>query len=229
MSPNSALLTALILLNFGFRKTYPVIRYVGVVAPAFPFSSGFLSCDFFPTKLPIFVFNICAMIETLRLRIQPLTLQQVDLYKLCNGSLEASLGIALSQQPVHPELEEALTHDIIPVLQSDPRNVAFSTLWLAVSKESNMIVAELCFMGPPTGLGEVVLGYGTYPSQQGKGFMTEAVGGMVAWAFSNEKVKTILAQTEHGNVASWRVLQKNGFTKTVSEYGLYTWSLTRPL
>lgn len=180
-------------------------------------------------KRAIFVQNFNAMIETPRLRIQPLTLAQIELYRNCNGLLESSLAIAPSQQPVHPEVAEALAHDIIPALQNDPDNFEFSTLWLAINKESNTIVAELCFMGPPNSMGNIFLGYGTYPSQQGKGYMTEAVGGMVAWAFFNEKVKAILAQTEHGNVASWRVLQKNGFTRILSEFGFYTWSLPRPV
>jgi [ribosomal protein S5]-alanine N-acetyltransferase len=65
--------------------------------------------------------------------------------------------------------------------------------------------------GYPSVSGEVIIGYGTNNAYQNRGYMTEAVEGLVKWIFTNPKAVSIFADTDKTNVASHRVLIKNGF------------------
>ena len=67
------------------------------------------------------------------------------------------------------------------------------------------------------------IGYGTYPEFQGRGYMTEMVSGMVAWAKTQPGVKAIIASTDATNVASYRVLEKNQFIQIGEAEGLLKW------
>lgn len=74
-------------------------------------------------------------------------------------------------------------------------------------------VGQLCFRGiSPEGVTEI--GYGIETGQRGKGYATEALGALAAWAFRNPALKTIEAETDPGNAASMRVLGKCGFAPT---------------
>ncbi len=87
-------------------------------------------------------------------------------------------------------------------------NYLFYTFWVVVEKSTRLIVAELGFKGEPTGNGDIEIGYGTMPAFQGKGFMTEAVGGMVRWGKGRPDVQCMLAETDETNAASIKVLLK---------------------
>ena len=76
------------------------------------------------------------------------------------------------------------------------------------------MVGDLCFMGEPNHSGEVEIGYGTYPVFRSKGYMADAVGGMVGWAAEQPEVRAVVASTDKDNPASMAVLVKNGFVRT---------------
>ena len=87
------------------------------------------------------------------------------------------------------------------------------------------MVGDLCFVGPPDPLGEIEIGYGTYEDFREKGYMTEAVGGMIGWARTQHGVSAIRASTEKDNPASFKVLQKNGFIQCGEMEALLLWRL----
>ncbi len=55
--------------------------------------------------------------------------------------------------------------------------------------------------------------------------MTEMVSAFVNWARIQHKVKAIVASTNIENVASSRVLKKNGFNQTTSSNDVIYWKL----
>ena len=57
----------------------------------------------------------------------------------------------------------------------------------------------------------VEIGYGILPSYEGNGYMTEAVQGMTRWAFAQQDVDFVEAETDPDNRASQRILEKCGF------------------
>jgi [ribosomal protein S5]-alanine N-acetyltransferase len=165
------------------------------------------------------------MVETERFRIQPLTYEQLVKYIRNDNSLETELHLNPTSRSISPELKEALEQTILPAVADSTKNYLFSTLWTIISKSENKMVGDLCFVGEPNAVGEIEIGYGTYEEFQGKGFMTEAAGGMIGWAKEQSGVKAIIASTDKSNVASYSVLVKNNFIKTGETETMFTWRI----
>lgn len=68
--------------------------------------------------------------------------------------------------------------------------------------------------GQPDETGNVEIGYSVIPSYRGKGYATEFMNALIMRAFSDLRVKRIIAHTTPENKASCRVLEKLGFTNT---------------
>lgn len=152
------------------------------------------------------------MIETERLRLLPLNHRQLVYYLRKDKALEEELGLTPSPRELSRELAEALAISIVPNVADPKKNHLFFTLWTIITKAGNQMVGDLCFKGDPNGAGEIEIGYGTYPTFQRKGYMSEAVGGIVQWAFRQPRVKAVVAETDKSNTASIRILQRNGFS-----------------
>jgi [ribosomal protein S5]-alanine N-acetyltransferase len=166
-----------------------------------------------------------SMIETKRLILRPLTYGQLLKYLRNDGSLEKELNLSLSAREISPELKEALEETILPHVADQSGNSLYSTLWTVILKEQNCMIGDLCFYGEPDENGEIELGYGTYKSFEGRGYMTEAVGGLLGWARLQTEVKAIVASTEKLNVASFAILVKNDFVKSDENETLFHWRL----
>ena len=165
------------------------------------------------------------MLETKRLILHPLSYEQMVKYVECDYSLEEELNLKKTPRKISPELKEALTQTILPNVADKTRNYLYSTLWTVISKADNNMVGDLCFKGEPNTKGEIEIGYGTYDEFQGRGLMTEAVGGIIEWAKSQSSVKSIVASTDKSNLASSKVLLKNNFIQTGETETEYKWIL----
>jgi RimJ/RimL family protein N-acetyltransferase len=55
--------------------------------------------------------------------------------------------------------------------------------------------------------------------------MTEIVRGIIEWVKSQPKIKSIIASTDKTNIASFKVLEKNGFVKVGETETLLNWKL----
>lgn len=165
------------------------------------------------------------MIETERLLLKPLTLDQLIKYISADHSLEAELNLHTTKRTISPELKEALEQTIVPNVADTNKNYLYSTLWTIISKIDNKMIGDLCFVGEPNEKGEIEIGYGTYHEFQNKGFMTEAVSGIIQWAERQPKVLSITASTEKTNIASIVILEKNNFTKIGEKEALFHWIL----
>jgi len=73
-----------------------------------------------------------------------------------------------------------------------------------------MAVGSACFKGSPVD-GEVEIGYGVSADHEKRGIATAGVAALVRQAFSRDQITKIKAETASDNIASQRVLQKNGF------------------
>ena len=151
------------------------------------------------------------MLETPRLTLIPLTLDQLRLYIADNYRLEQAIGIRKGYRtPVEPT-KSIVTHFTIPRLQDPALDPLYHTMWLAIDREKQQFVAEAKFKGEPDETGSIEIGYGTYPTLRRQGYMTEMVGALVSWAKSQPHVERIVADTEAQNIASQKVLEKNDF------------------
>jgi [ribosomal protein S5]-alanine N-acetyltransferase len=165
------------------------------------------------------------VIETARLILKPLTYEQLIKYTKCDNSLEEELNLKETSRTISFELKEAFEQTILPNVADKSKNYLYSTLWTAISKTDNKMVGDLCIVGEPNEEGEIEIGYGTYEEFQNKGFMTEIVSGIIEWAKTQSKVKSIIASTEKSNIASFKVLVKNMFVKISETDTLLSWRL----
>jgi RimJ/RimL family protein N-acetyltransferase len=78
------------------------------------------------------------------------------------------------------------------------------------------------FHGPPDASGQVTIGYGMVESAWGRGYGTEAVAGLVEICRRHGGITAVNADTDLDNIASQRVLEKNGFERVrVTEDAYY--------
>ncbi len=164
-------------------------------------------------------------IQLQRLIIIPLTYYQLVKYVKCDGTLEKEFNLNPNSRIISDELKEALENTILPNVADTTKNYLFSTLWTAISIADNSMVGDLCIVGEPNKLGEIEIGYGTYEEYQGRGYMTEIVGGIIEWAKTQASVKSIIASTLKTNLASFKVLEKNKFIKIKENPILSNWKL----
>jgi [ribosomal protein S5]-alanine N-acetyltransferase len=86
--------------------------------------------------------------------------------------------------------------------------------WYALCRDicasGQVLVGGGGFLGPPQD-GVVQMGYSVLPEYQRRGYATEMVRGLATWAFVQQGVTVIAAETEWANPASVRVLERTGF------------------
>jgi RimJ/RimL family protein N-acetyltransferase len=165
------------------------------------------------------------MIETERLILKPLTHEQLIKYIRLDNSLETELNLNETSRTISPELKDALEHTILPNMADPSKNYLFSTLWTVISTEENKMVGDICFVGEPNTEGEVEIGYGTYKEFRKRGFMTEAVAGIIKWAEKQPNIRSIIASTDKSNIDSYSILERNNFIKSGETETLYNWRL----
>jgi [ribosomal protein S5]-alanine N-acetyltransferase len=111
---------------------------------------------------------------------------------------------------------------------SDPKWCGY----LVVNPQTQQMVGFCDFKGPPTKDGTVEISHSTFSVFQGCGFASSAVARQIAVAFTEPKVKRIIADTLPENSASTRVLEKNGYKllSTVDDTAIglaWRWCLER--
>lgn len=163
------------------------------------------------------------MIETNRLTLLPLSLDQLRLHLADSTQLEASLGLLAGHRTVTEPLLSIITHFTVPRLKDPANNPLYHTIWIAIDRATRQIVADAKFKGEPDEDATVEIGYGTYPAFQGRGYMTEMVGGLLQWAAQQPHIEHVAADTEPGNLASQRVLEKNGFVQVSQVDDMFWW------
>jgi [ribosomal protein S5]-alanine N-acetyltransferase len=152
------------------------------------------------------------MLETARLTLKPLTASEVRLHVAGQNRLERTLNLPNGQREVTEPLRSILTNFTIPRLESGRVDPLYHTIWVGIDCASRRIVADIKLKGEPDESGSVEIGYGTYPTFQRQGYMTEIVGGLLAWAAQQPGIRRVEAETAVENVASQKVLEANGFT-----------------
>ena len=87
------------------------------------------------------------------------------------------------------------------------------------------MVGDLGFMGPPDEDGGVEIGYCVVPDRRGRGYASEAVAALVAWALAQPGVASVAARCDVVNVPSIRVLERACFLRSSESDGQIRWLL----
>ncbi|HZG96563.1 MAG TPA: GNAT family N-acetyltransferase [Mycobacteriales bacterium] len=98
---------------------------------------------------------------------------------------------------------------------------------LVIERATGLIVGGVGFLGPPTH-GRLEIGYGIVPSRQRRGYATEAVLAMVAFAFTFPGVTGVFADAEAENVASVGVLERIGMSYQFRDGALVRYAAASP-
>jgi len=154
------------------------------------------------------------MIETKRLIIKPLSYDELVKHIRSPRELSNEMSLKPSSSLMDEQTQEAILTDLLPNLSDATKNPLFYTMWIIIEREENAIIGGVCFHGEQDINGEVEIGYGTDDEYRNRGYMTETIAGMILWARDGDILKTIVAQTDHNNLSSIRVLEKNGFKMT---------------
>jgi RimJ/RimL family protein N-acetyltransferase len=170
-------------------------------------------------------------IQSQRLKMIPLTHQQLLLLKQNRKLLELSLGLSPSAMLIDPlyikEIDDAFDSFWLPNTLAFPEKYLWYTGWEIVLKSTNTVIGGMGFAGYPNLDGEAEIGYMIDANQHNKGFATEALQLLSQWAFSHEFVQAVIVHTYGDNLPSRRILDKCGFTLTGDEAGLLTYKLMR--
>jgi RimJ/RimL family protein N-acetyltransferase len=83
---------------------------------------------------------------------------------------------------------------------------------LIVRREDGLVIGEIGFVGPPH-RGAVTIGYAIVPGARRRGYATEAVVALTAWATAQPEVDEVKAQTLPDNEPSIRALLRAGFVE----------------
>lgn len=99
----------------------------------------------------------------------------------------------------------------------------------AAAQDTPVVIGSIGFTGAPSYDGTLELGYSVLAQYQRKGYASEAIATLLAWAFAHEQVRRVRAYTYPTLAASIRVLEKTGFCYTGPgpEVGVIAYELTR--
>jgi RimJ/RimL family protein N-acetyltransferase len=115
------------------------------------------------------------------------------------------------------------------LIGQDPRFWLVCTSWLILHREKKVYIGEAGFKGPPLNRSSVEIGYGILEPFRGQGYMTEAAGALTKLAFAQRdcRVERVTALTLPENMASHRVLEKNGYARQPSFGKYWLWERIR--
>ena len=134
-----------------------------------------------------------SMIRTERLTIYPASQEQME-------------AMIASEQ--NEELKKAYT-EMLDGCPRHPDQWDWYAIWM-IEKTDGTHIGDLCFKGfREDGIAEI--GYGILEEHQGQCYATEAVRAACRWAFGHAELTSLEAETDAGNAASQRVLEKCGF------------------
>lgn len=164
-------------------------------------------------------------ITTERLRLLPLPLAHLELLQKGRSELEEALNLVQSNMQTDKSMLGTLDKTIefwLRKVKEDPINYPWHTSWEIIHEKENRIIGMIGLSGVPNENGETVIGYSIDIRYHNRGFMTEALAGLIDWVATNPRLKRIIAETHEENYPSHSVLIKNGFEEIDIDLGEQT-------
>jgi len=170
---------------------------------------------------------------------RPLSTTRLELIPATAPLVRAEMGQAdLFSKLLGAEIPEnwppELLVDVLPFfleqLERHPEQTGWlSWYWVLRGDAEAVLVGSGGFKGCPQPDGTIEVGYSVLPQYQGYGYATEAVSGLLSWAFAHAEVSRVIAETLPDNERSIRLLERLNFlcTGQGSEPGLIHFELAR--
>lgn len=170
------------------------------------------------------------VIDTSRLELQAGTAEMVRAEADDPQRLAQAINARVPSEWPPPFNDEESMRFLLRFFAENPDAVGWGH-WYFILKEvgDRVVIGNGGFKGTPDQTGHVEIGYSLLPQYQGKGYGTEAVRGLLSWAFSHPEITGIIAETFPELKPSIRVLEKNRFVNVGkgSEQGTLRFVLTR--
>jgi len=150
------------------------------------------------------------VIDTARLTLIPATGPLVQAEIGNQDAFSQFLG-AMVPENWPPELLADVIELFLEQLERHPEMAGWLSWYWVLREKERILVGCGGFKGPPRQDGSVEIGYSVLPQYQGHGYASEAVGGLIDWAFEHGKVSHVFAETAPENKPSIGLLEKLGF------------------
>jgi ribosomal-protein-alanine N-acetyltransferase len=98
-------------------------------------------------------------------------------------------------------------------------------VWVIIERETETVVGDIGFIGPPGVDATVEIGYSVIPDRRRRGYATEAARALVDWVLREPGVREVVAGCDNENVPSIRMLERLGFARTGETNGQIRWRL----
>ncbi|MDV4155994.1 GNAT family N-acetyltransferase [Rhizobium brockwellii] len=128
-----------------------------------------------------------------------------DFEALLKGVAPGQLRLVQDSAIAPPEILAMLSR-----LAADIGVEFLPSAWMIVEDDE---IVGLCSVIKVPQDGKIHIGYGVAPTRQSRGCTTRAIGQLLEWARDDPRVALISAETGFENVASQRVLERNGFVR----------------
>jgi [ribosomal protein S5]-alanine N-acetyltransferase len=166
-------------------------------------------------------------IETERLILYALSREQIEMALNSVDRLAADLKIQATADIFSDESRQAMMIKITRMDHNERRMHPWYTYFLLVRAADRQAVGVCGFKGAPSLFGSAELGYAMHEDYRNHGYMTEAVRGLVMWAFEHDNCSRVTAETLPDNFASQRVLQKAGLVLERSADNMLYWKIDK--
>ena len=166
-------------------------------------------------------------IITPKLKLLSLTPSQLAMYLDREHDFNSQVG-PTSRVILTGDLRRAISMKLERMAANTAEDLLWITYWLILVPPDDFGAGLIGFKGAPDKNGQVEIGFGIDRDFQKRGYMTEAVKGMIHWAFSDSRCNRIVApDTLRSNIGSNRVLQKVGMVVYESKPDALSWCLDR--
>lgn len=150
------------------------------------------------------------VIHTARLELLPATPELLEALLARDLARAEALSGALIP-PAWVEQAAGYLHLRLGELQADPARQRWLDRLIVLRDEGRPLVGHVGFHGPPDDRGVLEVGYRVLEAHRGQGVASEAVKGLLDWAFWAAGVTTFRASIAPGNGPSLRLAARLGF------------------
>lgn len=147
-----------------------------------------------------------------RIKLWPLS--EHDLEALLKGNKNVC-DIKTAALAISEPLRKAINIKLGMMKNAADEDKLWLTYWLIIKNDNSEAIGTIGFKGIDKEEKSAEIGYGISGEFEGKGYATEALSLMVAWAGNTKKIEKITAiDVLASNIGSQKVLEKNGFYRT---------------
>jgi RimJ/RimL family protein N-acetyltransferase len=166
-------------------------------------------------------------LQTERLVLIALAREHLELALNDIDQLAAALQIQGAEEGFSAESRQAMLFKMTRMDHVEHWLHPWYTYFLLVQRSDRQAVGVCGFKGQPTLYGSVELGYAMHEGFRKRGYMTEAVGRLVQWAFTHDNCTCVTAETLRDNFASQKVLLKAGLVLYRSSDTMLYWKIDK--